>query len=271
MEFYHANQADMEQDACEFNINGAVNESVKSLGGLLENWDHYKPDGNILGWKVCYGQGLRSLRALFPRPYCIHSEGALDKSVFLLQSASEVTDSSAEPELISETTQGTFDNVWMAQVTGSTHVNLLPIEECEDKKTATAVAFCKRGNGMIKINGCPLDLVEPSTLRYKVQEPILLLGKERFEGVDIRVRVKGGGHVSRIYAIRQAISKALVAYYQKFVDEVSKKEIRDILIQYGPFTVGGRSTPCRGQEIRWTRSALALPEVLPLNSLLTWS
>ena len=28
---------------------------------------------------------------------------------------------------------------------------------------------------------------------------MLLLGKERFEGVDIRVRVKGGGHVSRIY------------------------------------------------------------------------
>lgn len=66
----------------------------------------------------------------------------------------------------------------------------------------------------------------------KVQEPILLLGKERFEGVDIRVRVKGGGHVSRVYAIRQAISKALVAYYQKYVDEVSKKEIRDILVQY---------------------------------------
>lgn len=68
-----------------------------------------------------------------------------------------------------------------------------------------------------------------------------MLGKEKFEGVDIRVRVKGGGHVARIYgtraflfgwdgfalalimmgcllhpaAIRQAISKALVAYYQK--------------------------------------------------------
>jgi len=100
------------------------------------------------------------------------------------------------------------------------------------QKTATAVAHCKRGNGLLKINGCPLHLVEPSTLRYKVQEPILLLGKERFEGVDIRVRVKGGGVVSRIYAIRQAIAKSLVAYYQKYVDEVSKKEIRDILVQY---------------------------------------
>ncbi|KAF3705341.1 40S ribosomal protein S16 [Channa argus] len=100
------------------------------------------------------------------------------------------------------------------------------------KKTATAVAHCKRGNGLIKVNGRPLEMVEPATLQYKLLEPVLLLGKERFAGVDIRVRVKGGGHVAQIYAIRQAISKALVAYYQKYVDEASKKEIKDILIQY---------------------------------------
>lgn len=39
--------------------------------------------------------------------------------------------------------------------------------------------------------------------------------QDKFAGVDIRVRVNGGGHVSQIYAIRQAISKALVAFYQK--------------------------------------------------------
>ena len=27
----------------------------------------------------------------------------------------------------------------------------------------------------------------------------MLLGKDRFAGVDIRVRVKGGGHVSQLY------------------------------------------------------------------------
>uniref|UniRef100_A0A8C5PRU6 Small ribosomal subunit protein uS9 n=1 Tax=Leptobrachium leishanense TaxID=445787 RepID=A0A8C5PRU6_9ANUR len=69
-------------------------------------------------------------------------------------------------------------------------------------------------------------------VKKKLLEPVLLLGKERFAGVDIRVRVKGGGHVAQVYAIRQAISKSLVAYYQKYVDEASKKEIKDILIQY---------------------------------------
>ena len=35
-----------------------------------------------------------------------------------------------------------------------------------------------------------------------------------------------------MYAIRQALSKALVAYYQKYVDEQSKQEIKDTLVQF---------------------------------------
>lgn len=67
------------------------------------------------------------------------------------------------------------------------------------KKTATAVAHCKEGKGMIRVNGVPLELVQPEILRLKAFEPILILGKERFANVDIRVRVKGGGHTSQIY------------------------------------------------------------------------
>ena len=63
--------------------------------------------------------------------------------------------------------------------------------------------------------GAPLDLIKPETMRWKVFEPVLLLGKQRFSNVDIRIRVKGGGNVSQIYAIRQAISKGIVAFYQK--------------------------------------------------------
>uniref|UniRef100_A0A2K6LBV0 40S ribosomal protein S16 n=1 Tax=Rhinopithecus bieti TaxID=61621 RepID=A0A2K6LBV0_RHIBE len=73
------------------------------------------------------------------------------------------------------------------------------------KKTATAVAHCKRGNGLIKVNGRPLEMIEPRTLQYKLLEPVLLLGKERFAGVDIRVRVKGGGHVAQIYGESQEL------------------------------------------------------------------
>lgn len=100
------------------------------------------------------------------------------------------------------------------------------------KKTAVAVAHCKRGKGLIKLNGSPLDLIQPESMRFKVAEPLLLLGKQRFANVDIRIRVKGGGHVSQIYAIRQAVAKSLVAFYQKFVDEQSKREIKELLLAY---------------------------------------
>ena len=67
------------------------------------------------------------------------------------------------------------------------------------KKTAVAVAYCKKGRGLMKINGVPIELVKPEILKLKVYEPILLLGSERFAGVDIRIRVKGGGYTSQIY------------------------------------------------------------------------
>lgn len=108
------------------------------------------------------------------------------------------------------------------------------------------------GKGLIKVNGKPLSLVQPEILRFKVYEPLLILGLDKFgtkEGykrfccgdfiayklianVDIRVRVSGGGHTSQIYAIRQAIAKSIIAYYQKYVDEHSKNQLKQALVQY---------------------------------------
>jgi small subunit ribosomal protein S16e len=69
-------------------------------------------------------------------------------------------------------------------------------------------------------------------LIYQIYEPLLIIGLDKFANVDIRVRVTGGGHTSQVYAIRQAIAKAIVAYYQKFVDEQSKNELKKALISY---------------------------------------
>ena len=119
------------------------------------------------------------------------------------------------------------------------------------KKSAIAVSYCKKGRGLIKINGCPIELVEPELLRYKVFEPILLLGRERFAIMDLRIRVKGGGYTSQIYAIRQAIAKSVVSYYQKYVDEAQKKEIKEILVdprRCEPKKFGGPGARARRQK-----------------------
>ena len=61
---------------------------------------------------------------------------------------------------------------------------------------------------------------------------LLLIDEENYKKLDIRLRVHGGGHVAQIYAIRQAIAKAFVAYYQKYVDEQAKDEIKEVLLNY---------------------------------------
>ncbi|KAK2072317.1 hypothetical protein P8C59_006677 [Phyllachora maydis] len=100
------------------------------------------------------------------------------------------------------------------------------------KKTAIALATTQQGKGLIKVNGKPLHLVEPAILRFKVFEPILILGQDNLKNLDIRVRVTGGGHTSQVYAIRQAISKGVISYFQKYVDEHSKNLLKQALVQY---------------------------------------
>jgi small subunit ribosomal protein S16e len=100
------------------------------------------------------------------------------------------------------------------------------------KKTATACATCTNGTGSIRVNGKALGLLEPESLRLKAFEPILLVGGNKFKEVNIRVRVNGGGPSNQVFAIRQAIAKALLAYYQKYHDEQSKRELKDVFLQY---------------------------------------
>ena len=69
-------------------------------------------------------------------------------------------------------------------------------------------------------------------MRLKVYEAVLVAGEDHFSTIDIRVRVKGGGHTSQVYAIRQAIAKALVAYHAKNSDAYSAMELKKKLVAY---------------------------------------
>lgn len=82
------------------------------------------------------------------------------------------------------------------------------------------------------MNGSPINLVQPEILRFKIYEPVLVAGEDSFAPLDIRVRAKGGGHTSQVYAIRQAIAKAVVAYYAKYIDAYSAMELKKKLVAY---------------------------------------
>jgi small subunit ribosomal protein S16e len=156
-----------------------------------------------------------------------------------------------------------------------------------DSKTHGRIGYWREekqaGKGLVKVNGKPLSLVQPEILRFKVYEPLLIVGLDKFAGVDIRVRVTGGGHTSQIYAIRQAIAKSIVAYYQKFVDEHSKNTLKQALVQYDrtllvadnrrcePKKFGGgcccfQLDQCGDANVRVrSRSQSQIPKVVPLK------
>lgn len=99
-------------------------------------------------------------------------------------------------------------------------------------QTATAVAHTKEGRGLIHVNGSPIINLRPEILRFKVYEAVLAAGEENFADIDIRLRVKGGGHTSQVYALRQAIAKAVVAYHAKYIDASSALELKKKLVSY---------------------------------------
>jgi small subunit ribosomal protein S9 len=80
------------------------------------------------------------------------------------------------------------------------------------RKTASARATVKVGNGKIRINNVPLEIFEPKLARDKMLEPLLLVDDKVAEQVDINVKVSGGGYMGQAEAARMAIAKGLLKW-----------------------------------------------------------
>ncbi len=120
------------------------------------------------------------------------------------------------------------------------------------RKTATARATLRKGRGLFRYNGLPLDFVEPDLIRRKIQEPVLMVG-ERANGVDIAVRTEGGGIVGQASAARTAVARGLVAYLKDDgLRETFKRYDRTLLVSDPrrklPKRPGGRGARRRRQK-----------------------
>lgn len=80
------------------------------------------------------------------------------------------------------------------------------------RKTAIAKAIVRPGMGRIRINNIPLEIYEPEVARLKILEPLIEAGEEVWKGLDISVKVKGGGFMGQAEAARMAIARALVKW-----------------------------------------------------------
>ena len=80
------------------------------------------------------------------------------------------------------------------------------------RKTAIAKAVIKPGMGRIRINNIPLEIYGPEVARLMILEPLLEAGEEAWKGLDINVKVRGGGFMGQAEAARMAIARGLVKW-----------------------------------------------------------
>ena len=80
------------------------------------------------------------------------------------------------------------------------------------RKTALARAIVKPGNGRIRINKIPVEIVEPEIAREKIMEPLLQAGEEVWKQVDIDVKTSGGGYMGQAEAARMAVANGLLKW-----------------------------------------------------------
>jgi len=93
------------------------------------------------------------------------------------------------------------------------------------KKTAVARATVRDGEGRVRIDSTPVELVEPEQSRLKMLEPFRVVDDELREEIDIDVSIEGGGFSGQADAARTAIARGLVQH-------LGDAELRDAFMSF---------------------------------------
>ncbi|NAY90087.1 MAG: 30S ribosomal protein S9 [Desulfurococcales archaeon] len=100
------------------------------------------------------------------------------------------------------------------------------------RKTAIARVLIKDGKGRVYVNDIPLEIYPVELFRNKVMEPILLLGREYRDKIDVVVRVNGGGVMAQADAVRTAIARGLMKFFES-------EQLKRIFLEYDRVMLAG--------------------------------
>ena len=85
------------------------------------------------------------------------------------------------------------------------------VETSGKRKTAIARASVRKGKGRVRVNGSPIEIMEPEMARLKAMEPLAIAdAMKKLAKIDIIVNVEGGGVMGQVDAIRTAIARGIV-------------------------------------------------------------
>ncbi|MGD8544051.1 MAG: 30S ribosomal protein S9 [Candidatus Bathyarchaeota archaeon] len=102
------------------------------------------------------------------------------------------------------------------------------------RKTAIARATVREGQGRIRINKVPLEILEPEIARKKIMEPLLQLDEKIWKQLDIDIKVSGGGFMGQAEAVRTSIARALMKW-------TKSRHVKTVLTEYDRTMIAGDS------------------------------
>ncbi|MEM0006165.1 MAG: 30S ribosomal protein S9, partial [Ignisphaera sp.] len=100
------------------------------------------------------------------------------------------------------------------------------------------------GGGRCKVNGIPVEIWPIEVARLKMMEPLMLLNDKLRNAIDIDVIVEGGGVMAQAYAIRNAIARGIIVYFNIPI-------LRDIFKEFDRTMISG--DPRRTESEKWMR------------------
>ena len=105
------------------------------------------------------------------------------------------------------------------------------VQSSGKRKRAIARATLKtEGNGITRINGVPIQKIQPQLARMKVKELLIIVKHDKLDEVDININVQGGGVTGQMDAAQIALSRVIVKYLNdKAITERIKEYDRSML------------------------------------------
>ena len=115
------------------------------------------------------------------------------------------------------------------------------------RKRCRAVATIVKGNGKIRINNIPVEVIQPEVAKELILTPTNIIGELR-DRVDVNVHVNGGGFMGQAFASAVAISRALAGQEKGGKDpkehpftKSMREEIRKKIVEYDRHLLSGDS------------------------------
>lgn len=107
----------------------------------------------------------------------------------------------------------------------------ISVESSGKRKTAIARASVKKGKGRVRVNGSPIEIMQPEMARMKAMEPLAIAdAMDRLAKADINISVEGGGTMGQVDAIRTAIARGLVFWNDGAAGE--DEELREEYLRF---------------------------------------